>query len=261
VSGSSYRSSRVRESEARRGSPCRSPPHRPVGTRVVISGITKQPEGRLGEAALDRLISQLALYIEKYHPTVIYNGTTLDPSAIQVARKSYELSEHDALLNVIEWTKPFPRALYLCSSEGMALADVPPGIQAPGFSFTAYLQWPGFADDAIVLTAELDPVSGALIEAAREQLRQHFKERAEVERRTQVAQWKSENVYPFDEEPPRSPRGLPRTLFDVVAVTARATVNAAETSSKRAFAKPFATGSRREPQFPPQGLPRGLGAA
>lgn len=204
---------------------------RPVGTRVLISGIAEQPEG-LGEAGLDRLLVQLAIYLEKYHPTVVFNGTTLDPTAIQKNRASYDL-EDDARLDVIEWTRPFPRALYLCSAEGMALADVAPGIQAPGFNFTAYLQWQGFEDDARVLTAELDPVSGALIESARERLRHHFRERADVERRTQVAQWKSENVYPFEDEPGTEPEEAARELFDVVAVTARATVNAAEASSKR----------------------------
>ncbi len=68
------------------------------GSGPLISGIAEQPEG-LGEAGLDRLLVQLAIYLEKYHPTVVFNGTTLDPRAIQKNRASYDL-EDDA------WTCP-----------------------------------------------------------------------------------------------------------------------------------------------------------
>lgn len=115
----------------------------------------------------------------------------------------------------------------------MALVDLPTGIQAPGFDFTAYLRWEGFEDETRVLTPELDAESGPVIDLARDQLRQHFRDRREGELRQQVEQWKAENVYPYHEESLTETEEIARELFDVVAVTARDAVNAGEAPAKR----------------------------
>ncbi len=48
------------------------------------------------------------------------------------------------------------RGLFQCDEHGMALAELHPGIQAPEFSFTAYLRWSGFRDfEAELPTAEV----------------------------------------------------------------------------------------------------------
>lgn len=210
------------------------PTDRPVGTKVVIAGISEHPQG-LGEGTPDRLLAHLAIYLEQYHPTVIYDRETIDPSAIQLDRTRYELELDDQqpVLDIIEWARSFPRALYLCNPAGMALGDLPPGIQAPGFYFTAYLRWEGFENETRVLTPELDAESGALIDLARDHLRHHFRERSEDELRQQVEQWKTENVYPYGEESLTDTEEVARELFDVVAVTARDAVNAGEAPAKR----------------------------
>lgn len=115
----------------------------------------------------------------------------------------------------------------------MALVDLPTGIQAPGFDFTAYLRWEGFEDETRVLTPERDAESGPVIDLARDQLRQHFRDRREGELRQQVEQWKAENVYPYHEESLTETEEIARELFDVVAVTARDAVNAGEAPAKR----------------------------
>jgi hypothetical protein len=209
------------------------PTDQAVGTRVIITGISGSVEG-LGDTAPDKLIAYFALYMEKYSPTIVYDRATLDPSTIQRHRATYaiQLAEDVAQLDVIEWTRPIERALCLCNNDGMTLEEIAPGIQAPGFDFTAYLRWEGFAERN-VLVAELDPRTGPLIDAAKEQLRRHFRDRGDQEIRTQVGQWKSEHVYPFKEEPRSSTDRATRELFDVVAVTARATVNAADTRGRR----------------------------
>jgi hypothetical protein len=107
------------------------------------------------------------------------------------------------------------------------------GIQAPGFEFTAYVCWNGFEDENRILTPELDPQSVAVIEAARDQLRTHFKDRSEDERRRQVEEWKAEHVYPFEGEAETTTEKASRDFFDVVAVTARDAVNAGEAKSRK----------------------------
>lgn len=202
----------------------------PIGTKVLIAGFSKAPEG-LGEGAVDRLLSQLAIYIEQYGPAITFDGIRLDPTKIQAARTSYELAvdvEGDVGLEVIEWTRPVDRALHLCNAEGIALDDVPVAIRAPGYDFTGYVRWTGFEDEGRLFAPELDPASRAVIEAAREQLRAHFRERADAQRRQQLEEWKTEEVYPFDSEPAGPTEVAARELFEVVAVTARDAVNAAD---------------------------------
>lgn len=66
------------------------PTDRAVGTKVVIAGIVEPPQG-LGQGTADRLLAHLAIYLEQFHPTVIYDREVLDPTAIQLDRTSYEL--------------------------------------------------------------------------------------------------------------------------------------------------------------------------
>lgn len=205
----------------------------PTGTKVVVHGIPEPPEG-INEATADRLIAQLAIYISQYHPTIVYAGTQLDPASIQLDTTTYEIEAEDRpQLDVIEWARPFDRALYLCNPEGMALNQIVPGIQAPGFNFTAYLRWTGFEDERRALTAELDPEAGQIVEEARDLLRHHFRGRADEEKRTQIEAWKAENVYPYEADPEDEAEEATRELFDVVAVTARTAVNAAEAQGRR----------------------------
>jgi hypothetical protein len=46
----------------------------------------------------------------------------------------------EAILTVIEWWVQTERALFLCDENGFTLHRLAPGIQAPGFVFTAYLK-------------------------------------------------------------------------------------------------------------------------
>ena len=205
------------------------------GTTVVVTGFVEPPVG-LGEATGDYLLSQLAPYLQKYKANVIYAAEKLDTAAVQTNSSEYKLEVEDidgARLEVIEWTRPINRVLCLCTADGMALREEKVGIQAPGFDFTAYVCWAGFEVQNRILTPELDPQSQAVIETARDQLRTHFNDRSEDERRLQVGAWKAEDVYPFEGEPETTTDEASRQFFDVVAVTARDAVNAGEARSKR----------------------------
>ena len=211
------------------------PTEAPVGTQVVLTGFVEPPAGLLGEGATDYLISQLAPYLQKYKPVVIYAGERLDASAVQDRHAEYPITvdgADPARLEIIEWTRPINRVLCLCNEDGLTLGEEKVGIQAPGFDFTAYVCWPGFEDNNRIKIPELDPQSAAVLDASRQQLRNHFKDRGEDERRRQVEEWKAEHVYPFDAEPESATEAASRELFDVVAVTARAAVNDGETRSK-----------------------------
>lgn len=160
------------------------------------------------ERARSSLTATFATYLEKYPDVRIeYDGRDLDPAAEQLHAGDYLLdapsggSDEPARLRVVEWRRPVPRALFPCDAEGMSRARLKPGIQAPGFEFTAHLSWGGFDDVDSERLAFTDwATDGPLAEmlaAAREQLRAHFRARVDERRREQVTEWQRDGIYPY----------------------------------------------------------------
>ncbi|MFD6321349.1 ATP-binding protein [Streptomyces sp. NPDC058442] len=182
------------------------------------------------ERARSSLTATFATYLEKYPDVRIeYDGRDLDPAAEQLHVSDYLLSEpssgsdEPARLRVVEWRRPVPRALFLCDAEGMSRAHLKPGIQAPGFEFTAHLSWGGFDDvDSEQLAFTDWAPDGPLTEmlaAAREQLRAHFRARVDERRREQVAEWRRDGIYPYSADPADERERAERETFDAVATT------------------------------------------
>lgn len=72
-----------------------------------------------------------------------------------------------------------------------------------------------------------------VMEAARDQLRAHFRTRADHLRREVIAEWKKENTYPFEDGDETPAQTAAREVFDVVAITASNVVNASERPARR----------------------------
>ncbi|WP_326824877.1 ATP-binding protein [Streptosporangium sp. NBC_01756] len=156
---------------------------------------------------------------------ITYQGKLLDPATVWADMAQYPVpwpdfsGLADPLLRVIEWPKDVGRVLALCDDNGVVLDEVPPGIQAPGYHFTAYLLWDGFVERRGDLPlAEMDEIAG-LLEVARETLRGHFKERDRERRARLIQEWKREEVYPYSEEPAEPAQAVERQMFDEVATT------------------------------------------
>ncbi len=97
------------------------------------------------------LTTRFAPYLEQYpNVTITYLGSTLNPAGLRdrtdTSTIQLEGTNVVAALNIIEWTVKVDRRLYLCDQNGYALADIPTGVQAPGYQFTAYLRWAGFQE-------------------------------------------------------------------------------------------------------------------
>jgi hypothetical protein len=211
----------------------------PPGTRVLIDEFAAPPTGLGGDSPIEKLTGTFGLYLQTHSAHMRFGDAEIDPASIQAHRKEYEIATGDAAqpakMTTIEWTRRVERAIFLCNENGMPLGEVQAGIHAPGFEFTAYLEWSGFADDEALVLANLG--SGEtqdIVEAAREKLREHFKERAAEETRKLIEDWKAEKVYPFSDEPATTKaEKASRDLFDVVAVSASSAVNSSESKSAR----------------------------
>ncbi|MBB5627055.1 ATP-binding protein [Sphaerisporangium krabiense] len=198
----------------------------PCGTRVEVS-VPANFVGRLShEDTAQQLTSTFAPFLAA-NPDVriIYHGTQLDPATVWTEIAEYVLPWPDAadqappLLRVIEWRKNVGRVLALCDANGVVLDEPSPGIQAPGYHFTAYLLWDGFVERRGNLPlAELDEITD-LLESAREKLRIHFRRRDQERRERLIQDWISEGVYPYTGEPVLPAQAVERQMFDEVATT------------------------------------------
>jgi hypothetical protein len=71
------------------------------------------------------------------------DGRTLDPREVIETMTDIPLPESDADLTVIEWKPKHnikDHTQYLCDDEGVALHEVPAGVQPPGVRYSAYLK-------------------------------------------------------------------------------------------------------------------------
>ncbi|WP_406199966.1 ATP-binding protein [Streptomyces europaeiscabiei] len=210
-----------------------------IGTRVSVVSVNEAAGKQLEQDSLiDTLSAEFAIYLESYpHVEISWRGQKLNPAALQVEREEYGLDvdgmEGQPQLVVIEWRRQVDRALYLCDEAGMALHDIKPGIQAPGFDFTAYLKWGGFrGHDVLLAESGLEPMNSVVV-AAKEKLREHFKRRSADRRRSIIRDWVSEGSYPYSDGSSSAAENAERQVFDIVAFTASKVINDGDFRSRK----------------------------
>ncbi|MEV7254200.1 ATP-binding protein [Streptomyces cyaneofuscatus] len=210
------------------------------GTSVEIDLITTQASVALDRPNVETSLAVIfALYLEAYPVVVSWRGIRISGDLIQDNRTDFVLSvdgvDEEAKLTVIEWKKKIPRSLFLCDQNGMALHEIQPGIQAPGFDFTAYLRRGMFREighDILLAEMEHEEIS-PWVEAARSAMRVHFKERS-IERRKQlISQWKQEGTYPYKGVPVTGVEVAEREMFDVVALAASKAVETSDRTGRK----------------------------
>ncbi|MEV0716264.1 ATP-binding protein, partial [Asanoa sp. NPDC050611] len=196
-----------------------TPTREPTGTLVDAWGKQSPRLDRLPlRANHRRLTAELAPYLTAYpEVTVVYDGVAVDPRTSVRHTCVYPLTfaGGDAQLKVIEWSAAVDRELHLCDGNGIPVGSVDAGIRAPGFDFTAYVLWPPMADHMgdVHLGDAHDSDVTALVAVAREQLRAHFRSRADDRRRELVQRWQAEGSYPYES----TGGGVERETFDLVA--------------------------------------------
>lgn len=199
------------------------------GTTVEIANIQKDFKIRSEHGADEKIRDLFALYLYQYEGvSLIYDGVRIDAKEAITHFNTYEIDVelengecHNAELSVVEWTKAVDRKLLLCFAKHFPFHEMSPGIQARGFNFTAYLSSPHFevlADENRESLVELDPASEALINASKDQLRTHFRNREGERSKGKIEEWKAAEIYPYEGEPSDSIESSERGVFNVVAV-------------------------------------------
>lgn len=204
-----------------------------VGTTVSISDPTPLAQWLVDEdRTRAKLTGIFALRIREQRGLEIrLNGVKLDPESIRANVAEYEMElENEELgrasLTIVEWNQEVDRALHLCDSAGFSLHSIPPGIQAPTFNFTAYAHWAGFREYEQVLgLGEMSQDIAPIIRTAQDQLREHFRRRADERDSEVIKEWKQEGAYPYEDQEAvtlTSTEQAERQVFDLVALTMNA---------------------------------------
>lgn len=200
-----------------------------TGTIATLSNVISQQASLDSARAVPELNKLFALYLKQYpHVRVSYDGHAIDPKALEKYRSTYTLPSftteegrvYESKLIIIEWNIDIERGLYLCTEAGFTLRELPPGIHAPGYRFTAYLSSKLLEDMDEAGTIEMEEFADLkkFLDAARAQMRRHFLQRDAEKAAGVVAQWKQEEIYPYDGEPKDVIEEAERQVFDVVAV-------------------------------------------
>ena len=203
-----------------------------TGTEIMISENGDSLGSLLDTAwVVQQLASNFALYLKAYPNVRIYfQGLLVNPVIVQRASQLYHLKSSEgakADLQVIEWKTRQGRGKgVFCDADGFALHEVDAGVRpGSGFNFTAYLVSPRFAalhDENLLVLDEMHPETKAFLDAARDILRRHFRERREALTAELLQQWRKDGVYPYEGEPADEADVAARGRFDACALTVRA---------------------------------------
>jgi hypothetical protein len=182
-----------------------------TGTEIMITEIRNALGSLLDTAwVVQQLASHFALYLKAYPNVRIYfQGLLVNPVIVQHASHLYHLKSSEgakAELQVIEWkTKQGRGKVIFCDGDGFALHEIDAAVRpGSGFNFTAYLVGPRFAalhSENLLVLDEIHPEVKAFLDAARDILRRHFRERREAMTAELVQQWRADGSYPYADEP------------------------------------------------------------
>ena len=198
-----------------------------TGTTVLIEHVRTTPASD-SDAVFKAVCQEFALYLRQYPGIAIqFDQQDIDPQRLIARVDEVDLdvdvgTENNAQgrLVIVEWAAPMERALYLCDEEGFALAEIPPGIQAPGFNFTAhakasYLR--GLKEQNLI-DSDLAPGRERMIAASKRALKDHFRKRAAELAHGAVERWRTEEVYPYLSTPATPVETVERQVFDICAL-------------------------------------------
>jgi len=200
-----------------------------TGTTATLTNLISQQTSLDTAKAVPELNKLFALYLKQYPQVRLsYDGETVDPSILEDTRTTYPLPafttedgrSHEVSLTIIEWNMDIERGLYLCTEGGFTLRELPPGIHAPGYRFTAYLSSNLLEEMEENGTIEMEEFTDLrkLLDITKDQMRRHFLRRDAENASGVVEQWKHEEIYPYAGEPKDIIEETERQVFDVVAV-------------------------------------------
>ncbi len=205
-----------------------------------VSGVLDKDETK------QELEEIFAIYLRSYPGIVLsYQSLRLDPQTAIVTQKKIQLTDidtgkkkHSVWLNIIEWRNrsAADRLLYLCNEHGFPLSRLPVQYQTLGYKFSAYLcseYLSNLHENGLLDVPEMDKAVSGVLEEAKNQVKDYFRDRAAQDATDVVEIWKQEQSYPFAEPPKNEWEDAERKVFDIVAVRVSQAMPDLATTSKK----------------------------
>ena len=201
-----------------------------LGVTVTVSEPVRDFRSLRDGNAARELAQIFALYLRQYpNVRIVYGGTRIDSQTVEELSTCYELPNIEttdgrvlpASLEIVEWRIKAERRLFFCDANGFPIDEISPGIHAPGFEFTTYVKSNYFAEllaSNMLDLANMDPAVDRCLHAAKEIMRDHFRKRAAEKAAGLVEEWRTEKIYPYEDEPTNVVEKVERELFNVLAL-------------------------------------------
>jgi Histidine kinase-, DNA gyrase B-, and HSP90-like ATPase len=200
-----------------------------TGVDVKISELDRSFRSLEPAQAVQPLSEIFALYLTDYSDVSVYvDHERLDPSKLIKNKTDFGLTPivsdattYAAKVDVIEWTAADERSIFLCGQEGFPLHRIVPTFHTPGFQFSAYIKSP-FIEDlhkrGLLDLAEMNAPLQVAYDEASEKIKAYFRQRSTEGARSEIEQWKADDVYPYHEEPKTPIERAERQVFEIVAL-------------------------------------------
>ncbi len=201
-----------------------------TGVSVHISEISKRFHILNAEKAIAELAPVFALYLKNYPDvTLRIDGEKLDSSKvikqntrIQIAPLIIGEREHDVSLEIVEWNNIPEREVWFSDSNGFPLEPYEKQIRGVGDSgFSAYIKSDYFRElnnKGLLSLRDLESSINECCQTAIDAIKDHFLIKALEQAKTQINEWKAEEIYPYKGSPKTAVEDAERKVFDIVAV-------------------------------------------
>jgi hypothetical protein len=222
--------------------------YRSSGTIVSIRNIANDFRSLKDESAQMSLAKIFAVFLTEYpEASIEYDGVNVDPKSVQSHIAEYDLGEVvlkgerkvEVSVTVIEWSIVTERVVHLCDTSGISLHELPAGqqIRAPGFNFTVYIKSDHFREldkTNLLALADLHDDVQAIVKAAKNKVKEHFRKRLASNQSQIVERWKKEKIYPYEDRIDIDPVELAeRQVFDILAVNVQSYLPSFEDSDQK----------------------------
>ena len=202
--------------------------------RTTVSVMNLKEKG-LGSLYADSALFEFAKIFAQYllkNPGVNLkiNGSELHPREYCTPIFTATLREfrnkdgkvYPVQLEILEWNQPVERGISLCDSTGIELHSVEAKLRAKDVNFTVLVKSDYFTElskENRLILEDLDPDVDRIVAEARDSARGYFRARKADELANIVAQWKADDIYPYEEKDSLSPVEIAeRQVFDIIGV-------------------------------------------
>lgn len=203
-------------------------------TTTGVTLIISEPLKNFKSLSDDDVTSSFAPYFVKYlldykNVGISIQGESISTSKYIKNQSKYEIgkivdddTEYQCKLEIIEWNDIQSSDLFLCSENGFPLSMYEKQIRGIGdYQYSAFIS-SGYItklnNHGLLSLLDMERSLSNIIDSAKDQLKNHFKERMLEDSADQIKKWKEEKVYPYHDEPTGPVETAERQVFDIMAL-------------------------------------------